>query len=383
MDFKFTQEEEAFRKEVQGFIQQVLPADWEGHGYLFDFPDEYWDLRIEIMLKVKAMGWGSGGKLNEIEHLILAEEGAYWGVPGFVVPNFIGVLINRFGTEEQKKHYMPITTGEKLYFCVIGLSEPNAGSDLASVQTKAVRDGDYYVINGQKTWQTDAHRADYVALLARTDPDAPKHKGLSIFLVDMKTPGITIELLKNCYGDEIFADVFYDNARVPAISLIGGENNGWKVVNGLLVAERGGIERMAASKRMLDELVQYTKETRRNGEILAKNPLIRQKLAQLAIDIEAGRWLVYRIVCMQSKGLMPGVEVSVAKLFGGELVQRVGRVAMEILGLHGQLTMQSKHKALGGKSQYWALHTLCRTLGGGSSEMQRNIIARYLGMPRE
>jgi alkylation response protein AidB-like acyl-CoA dehydrogenase len=204
-----------------------------------------------------------------------------------------------------------------------------------------------------------------------------------MFLMDMKTPGITIETIKNCTGDEIFADVFYDNVRVPAISLIGGENNGWKVVNGLLVTERGGIERMAASRRMLDELVQYTKETKRNGKLLCENPIIRQKLAQLAIDIEAGRLFVYRIAWMQSQGVMPGVEVSVAKLFGGELVQRVGRVAMEILGLHGQLTMQSKHKALGGKCQYWALHTLCRTLGGGSSEMQRNIIARYLGMPRE
>lgn len=383
MDFKFTEEEEAFRKEVRDYIHRELPAYWEGHGYLFDFPEQYWDMRVDMMLKLRKKGWVLGVKLDEIKYLIMTEEAAYWGAPGFTAPNFAAILVNKFGTEEQKKHYLPIVETEDICFCVIGLSEPNAGSDLASVQTKAVRDGDYYVINGQKTWQTDAHRADYTALLVRTDPNVPKHKGLSMFLMDMKTPGITIELIKNCTGDEIFADVFYDNVRVPAISLFGGENNGWKVVNGLLVTERGGIERIATSKRMLDELVKYTKETRRNGEVLAKNPLIRQKLAQLAIDIEAGRWFVYRIAWMQSKGIMSGIEVSVAKLFGGELVQRVGRVGMEILGLHGQLTMDSKHKALGGKFQYWALHTLCRTLGGGSSEMQRNIIARSLGMPRE
>src|SRR4030042_3085865 len=382
MNFKFTEQEEAFRKEVRDFIHQELPDGWEGHGFLFDFPDQYWDLRVGIMRKLREKGWGPGGKLNEIEHLILTEEGAYWGAPGFATTNLAAVLVSKFGNEEQKKHYLPIVAGEKICFCGMGLSEPNAGSDMASVQTRAVRDGDYYVINGQKTWQTDAHRAAYSALLVRTDPNVPKHKGLSMFLMDMKTPGITIELLRNCYGDEIFADVFYDNVRGPDTRLIGGENNGWKVVNGLLVTERGGIERSAASKRMLDELIKYIKETRRNGEILAKNPMIRQKLAQIAIDIEAGRWFVYRLAWMQSKGIMPGIEVSIAKLFGGELVQRIGRVGMEVLGLHGQLTMDSKVKVLGGKFQYWSLHTLCRTLGGGSSEMQRNIIARSLGLPR-
>jgi len=383
MDFRFTEEDEAFRKEVREFIRQELPADWEGHGFLFDFPDQYWDMRLDIMRKLRKKGWALGVKLNEIQNIIMQEEGAYLGAPGVSFAHFAAILVNKFGNEEQKKHYLPLVDTDDICFCGPGLSEPNAGSDLASVQTRAVRDGDHYVINGQKTWQTDAHHAQYTALLVRTNPDVPKHKGLSMFLMDMKTPGITIETIKNCTGDEIFADVFYDNVRVPAISLIGGENNGWKVVNGLLVTERGGIERMAASRRMLDELITYTKETRRNGKLLSEDPRIRQKLAQLAIDIEAGRLFVYRLAWMQSNGVMPGVEVSVAKLFGGELVQRVGRVAMEILGLHGQLTMQSKHKALGGKSQYWALHTLCRTLGGGSSEMQRNIIARYLGMPRE
>ncbi len=314
MNFKFTEEEEAFRKEVRDFIHQELPADWEGHGFLFDFPDQYWDFRMEMMKKLRKKGWEHGGKLSEIEYLILTEEAAYWGAPGFSGSNFSELLITKFGNEEQQKYWLPIVTEENFAFCGMGLSEPNAGSDLASLQTRAVRDGDYYVINGQKTWQTDAHHVSYTALLVRTDPNVAKHKGLSMFLVDMKLPGITIEPLKNCYGDEIFADVFYDNVRVPAISLIGGENNGWKVVNGLLITERGGIDRVAASKRMLDEIVKYTKEAKRNGKPLAENPTVRQKIAQLAIEIEVGRWLCYRIAWMINKGMPPDTEVSIAKL---------------------------------------------------------------------
>ena len=383
MDFKFTEEEEKFRKEVREFIQQELPPGWEGHGYLFDFPAQYWDLRQTIHRKLKTKGWGPGQNLNEIEKLIMTEEASYWGAPGFSLSNFGEILVSHFGTEEQKKRFLPLLTGHEVTFIGLGLSEPNAGSDLAALQTKAVKDGDSYIINGQKTWQTDAQHAEWTVLLVRTNPNVPKHRGLSTILVDMKTPGITIQLLRNCYKEDIFADVFYDNVRVPEINLVGGENKGWQVMPQLLVAERGGAERIGASKRMLDELVKYAKETRRNGKTLAENPLVRQKLAQLAIEIEAGRWFTYRIAWMQSKGLLPAIETSVAKLYGGELVQRVGRVGMEILGLHGQLTADSKWKALGGKVQYWSLHTLCRTLGGGSSEMQRDIIARSLGLPRQ
>ena len=383
MDFKFTEEEEKFRKEVREFIQQQLPPGWEGYGYLFDFPDKFWDLRQSIARKLRAKGWGPGGKLSDIEHLILIEEGAYSGVPGVSISNLGEPLVRVFGTEEQKKRFLPILTEGDVTFCGLGFSEPNAGSDLASLQTKAVKDGDSYIINGQKTWQTDAQHAEWTVLLARTNPNVPKHRGLSMFLVDMKTPGITLQLVRNCYREEIFCDVFYENARVPAANLFGGENNGWRVAQGVLVYERGGVERIGASKRMLDELVKYAKETKKNGKTIAQNPLVRQKLAQLAIEIEAGRWFAYRIAWMQSKGLTPGIEVSVSKLFGGELVQRMGRVGVEILGLYSQLMSNSKGAVLKGRIPYWSLHTLCRTLGGGSSEMQRNIIARDLGLPRE
>lgn len=383
MEFSFTEQEEAFREEVREFIHANLPADHHGIGFLFDFPEPFWDLRKELTSKVKAKGWGPGGKLNEIEHLILIEEGAYWGIPGFSISNFAAPLIEKFGNEEQKREFLPIVTSDAVTFSGLGLSEPNAGSDLASLQCKAHKDGDYWVINGQKTWQTDAHHAEYTVLLVRTDPDLPRHKGLSMFLMDMTIPGITIELIKNCYREEIFADVFYDNVRVHEKYLIGGVNNGWNVVNGLLVKERGGVERVATSKRILDELIKYAKETKRNGKFLSENPSVRQKLAQLAIDIEVGRWFCYRNAWLQHKGIMPRIEISVAKLFGGELVQRVGRVGQEILGLHGQLLLDTKKAPIGGKIPYWTLHTLCRTIGGGSSEMQRNIIARNLGLPRE
>ena len=386
MDFKFTEEEERFRKEVREFIQKEFPPGWEGYGYLFDFPERFWELRQSIARRATEKGWTVRGEerrgISDVEHLILTEEAAYYGVPGLGTLSIGDVLIRNCGTEEQKKRFLPIFAKGDV-FCGLGLSEPNAGSDLASLQTRAVKDGDSYIINGQKTWQSEAHHAKWTCLLVRTDPNVPKHRGLSMFLVDMNSPGITIQLVENCYGDKIFGDVFYENVRVPEENLIGGENQGWRVTASLLVTERGGIERIAASKHMLDELVRYAKETRRNGEILAQNPLVRQKLAQLATEIEAGRWFAYRVAWMQSKGLTPGIEVSVSKVYGGELVQRVGRVAVEILGLHSQLTGESKRAALGGKVQYWSLHTLCRTIGGGSSEMQRNIIARGLGLPRE
>lgn len=381
MDFKFTQEEEAFRREVREFIQAERPPGWEGYGYLFDFPSEYWEFGQRVSEKATARGWGPRGGLSDIQRLILSEEGAYWGIPRLGSVTFAIHILENHGTEEQKKKFLPIFLKGDV-FSGIGLSEPDAGSDLASLKTTATRDGDHYIINGQKTWQSEAHHAEWTCLLVRTDPNLPKQKGLSCFLVDMKTPGITIQLVENCYGDMIFGDVFYDGVRVHEEYLIGGENQGWQVGATLLAAERGGVERIAASQRMLDELVKYAKETRRNGEILAKNPMIRQKLAQLAIDIEAGRWLCYRLAWMRSKGLRIGNETSVAKLYGGELVQRVGRVATEVLGLHSQLMSDSKGAHLTGKVPYWSLHTLCRTLGGGSSEMQRNIIARTLGLPR-
>ncbi|MFC1924781.1 acyl-CoA dehydrogenase family protein [Chloroflexota bacterium] len=382
MDFRFTEEDEAFRKEVREFIQKESPPGWEGYGYLFDFPDNLWDLRAEIGKKSMAKGWGPGGHLTPVQHLIVQEAGAYYGIPGLPIPMMGEMIVKAKGTEEQKKRFLPIFAGGEVTFCGLGLSEPNAGSDLASLQTRAVRDGDNYIINGQKCWQSEAHHAEWTLLLVRTNPDVAKQKGLSLFLVDMRSPGITIQLIENCYRDKIFADVFYEDVKVPAENLIGGENNGWMVAASLLAAERGGIERIAASQRMFDELVKYVKATKRKGEILAKDPLIRQKLAQLHVEIETGRWFVYRVCWMQSQGLTPGIETSVSKVYGGELVQRLGRVATEILGLHSQLTRDSKKTVLGGKIPYWSLHTLCRTLGGGSSEMQRNIIARGLGLPR-
>jgi len=383
MNFGFTEQEEAFRKEVREFILTNLPDDWEGHGFLFDFPEQYWPTRRKFAKLLAERDWAPGGKLNMIEFLIMTEEAAYWGAPGFSLSNFAEPLIRKFGNEEQKKHYLPLVTGNMIDFCGLGLSEPNAGSDLAALQTKAVKDGNEWVINGQKTWQTDAHHAQYTALLVRTN-DKPRHKGLSMFLVDMNTPGITIAMLRNCYREEIFAEVFYDNVRVPEMCLIGGEGNGWAVVNGLLVTERGGVERAASSKRMLDEYVKYAKVTKRNGKLLADDPHIRAKIAQLAIDIEIVKWFCYRNAWLQYKDIVPRIEISVAKLPGGQLVQTAGKIGMEVLGLYGQLMLGSKgnKKHLGGKVPYYQLHTLCRTIGGGTSEMHRDIIARNLGLPR-
>ncbi|TET38427.1 MAG: hypothetical protein E3J65_05075, partial [Dehalococcoidia bacterium] len=340
MDFSFTEEEERFRAEVRRFLKKEVTEeflkDLEEHGEV--------DFSREFTKKLAEKGWLAmswpkeygGGGASMMEQLIFSEELGYHHAPSSAHRqgiNLVGPCLIVYGTEEQKeKHLRAITSGEVVW-CQ-GFSEPNAGSDLASLQCRAVADGDDYLINGQKVWTTNAHRADWCHFLTRTDPDAPRHRGISYFLVDMKSPGITVRPLINMLASHDFNEVFFDNVRVPKENMIGEKNRGWYVSQTTLNFERSGIAIPAGAKRTLEQLVEYARETKRNGEPLAKDPIIRHKLSGMAVEIEVGRMIAYRVAWMQGKGLIPSYEASMSKLYGTELVKRLGAIGMQIIGLY-------------------------------------------------
>jgi len=389
MDFSFTEEEERFRAEVRGFLEkevtEELLRDLEERGEV--------DFSREFTKKLAKKGWLAmswpkeygGGGASMMEQLIFSEELGYHHAPSGAHRqgiNLIGPCLIVHGTEEQKeKHLKAITRGEVVW-CQ-GFSEPNAGSDLASLQCRAVADGDDYVIDGQKVWTTNAHRADWCHLLTRTDPDAPRHRGISYFLVDMKSPGISVRPLINMLASHDFNEVFLDNVRVPKENMIGEKNQGWYVSQTTLNFERSGIAVPASARRTLEQLVEYAKETKRNGKPLAEDPIIRHKLSEMAVEIEVGRMIAYRVAWMQSKGLIPSYEASMSKLYGTELVKSLGDIGMQIMGLYSQLETGSKWVPLRGRIERAYLFSLGATIAMGTSEIMKNIIAvRGLELPR-
>ncbi|MBI2867084.1 MAG: acyl-CoA dehydrogenase family protein, partial [Chloroflexi bacterium] len=261
-------------------------------------------------------------------------------------------------------------------------SEPNAGSDLASLQTRAEDNGDHFLVNGQKIWTSGGHVADWMHLLARTDPHAPKHKGISYFLFSMKTPGIRVEPIRQMDGGHGFNTVFFDNVRLSKDSLLGQLNNGWYVAMTTLNYERANISGAAEALRNLQELVAYCKTTAVNGRRLVDNPLVRHRLAESAIELEIGRLLSYRVLWLQDQGAVPETESSISKNFTYDAVARLAVRAVEILGLRSQLNLGAPQAPLKGLFNWAYLRTGCRA-GGGTPEIQRNIIAtRGLGLPR-
>jgi alkylation response protein AidB-like acyl-CoA dehydrogenase len=287
-----------------------------------------------------------------------------------------------YGTEEQKKMHLPGIASGEIMWCQ-GYSEPNSGSDLASLQTSAVEDGDDFVINGQKIWTSGAQHSQWIFMLARTDPAVPKHKGISYFLVDMNTPGITVQPLIDMSGGHHFNQVFFDQVRVPRSGLLGEKNRGWYMATTTLSFERAGVENPMRAKRILESLVEYAKQTTRNGKPLSKDPLIRQKIAQMAVEIDVARAIAYRVATAINNKQVPGPESPGLKVFASELFQRLSQIGLELLGLYGQLKPGSKWAPLKGQIENLYLTSISRTIAAGTSEIQRNIIAeRGLGLPR-
>jgi alkylation response protein AidB-like acyl-CoA dehydrogenase len=393
MDFRFTPEEEAFRQELRGWLRENVPPHWE--GVFLEEEEEDWKLGRAFVKKLSQKGWVApawpkeygGMEASTALQLVYNEEMGYNRAPIGSILQAVGIIgpaILFFGTEEQKnQHLPPITAGETVWSQ--GFSEPEAGSDLASLKCRAVKDGDDYVINGDKIWTSNAHRSEWCIILVRTDPAAPKHKGISFFLVDMKTPGITVQPIINMANVHSFNQVFFEDVRVPRSALLGQENQGWYIAAMTLDFERSSLVAAAVSmaKRGLDDLVQYCKETKVNGGNLLDKPLVRHKLAEIAIEIEVGKYMVYRVVSQQARKEPGSIEAAVCKLYNTEMDVRLANTGIGILGLYGQLHKDSKWVRLMGRFQKSYLYAIAMMVGGGSSEIQRNIIAmRGLGLPR-
>jgi 3-oxocholest-4-en-26-oyl-CoA dehydrogenase alpha subunit len=392
MDFSWSRDEEEFRQEIRDFLKAELPQGWNDTLVLDKESDAYIALAKDFTKRVGAKGWLAAHWPQEYgglgwsfwQYFIMNEEMAIADAPliGLNGPKFLGPTIIHYGTEEQKKRHLPgIAKGETLW--VQGYSEPNSGSDLASLQTRAVEDGDEWVINGQKIWSSYGHYADWCFMLARTDPDAPKHRGISYFLVDMRTPGLTVKPLINMAGTKGFNELFFENVRVPKDALLGEKNRGWYMATTTLSYERTAIEAPARAQRILNDLVRYARLNKKHGKPLAEDPVVRQRLAQLAIEVDVAWCLSYRVATTQSRNQIPGPESPANKVFTSEMIQRLAQTGMQMLGLYGQLEFGTKWAPLKGKIERLYLTSVAGTIAGGTSEIQRNIIAeRGLGLPR-
>jgi alkylation response protein AidB-like acyl-CoA dehydrogenase len=391
VQFRDTPEEAQFRSEVREFIAAEAP---KGLGRSADpFAQEgakEW-LKKLASRKWIAPAWPveyGGAGMSVMEQFIFNSELAEARAPrpfGIAV-GFAGPTLIVHGTEEQKKKYLPgILSGDDVW-CQ-GYSEPGAGSDLAALQARAVRDGDDFVVNGQKIWTSGAHVSKWMILLARTDPDAPKHRGITYFIVDMKSPGITVRPLINAADSHEFNEVFFEDVRVPAANIIGEENRGWYLAQTTLSFERSNIGSAVGARQTVEDLVAFAKEHQGDGtSTLGQGGAIRTELVERYVEANVATMMSYKIVSMQAKeGVPPGHEASVAKLYGTELNQRIYRTGMHLLGLYGQLDAKSAgpEVPMRGRVKYMYLRAVANTIEGGTSEIQRNIIAtRGLGLPR-
>jgi alkylation response protein AidB-like acyl-CoA dehydrogenase len=286
------------------------------------------------------------------------------------------------GTPEQRHEWVPaIRRGERSF--ALGYSEPEAGSDLASLRSRAVHDGDDWIVNGQKLWSTGADKAEYMWLAVRTDPDAKKHAGISVLMVDLRSPGVTIRPSLALYG-KTFSAHFYDNVRVPAKNMVGAVNNGWKVITDALAAERVmiGAGRMAGIERAFDHLTEYLKTAVVGGTVLRNDPVIRDRIGALAADIEVARQFQTRNAQLIEQGKVPVHEAAMGKVFASELQERLGQAALDILGTGGLLSKDCASAPVGDMEQVLR-HSIMGMIGGGTNEIQRNVIAqRGLDLPR-
>lgn len=403
MDFTFTEEEETFRQECREFIKSEISAEemkacWETSGLIDTFTEGEESIIRSIAKKLAKKGWltmwwpkeyGGWGASN-MKRLIFCEEMGYHRLPhisgdmGVGGINWVSPLLMLFGTEEQKREHLPkIAAGERIWCS--GYSESGAGSDLSSLQTRAVPDGDYYLVNGQKTWITAAHFADWCWLAVRTDPTAKKNEGISLLLVDMKTPGIEVKPVMAIHEHHSFNEVFFNDVRVAKKNLLGEENRGWHYIGMALAFERSVnfIHFIGSMKRAIDELVTYANQTRRGHQLLAHDPAVRSKLADMAIQTEVARQFVYRACCIQEKGLISHYEASKLKLYVSDLIPRLANTAMEVMGLYGQLRPGSPWAHLAGLVEYTYLMSFAPPIGAGTNEIVRDIIAMEgLGLPR-
>jgi alkylation response protein AidB-like acyl-CoA dehydrogenase len=393
MDFNFGPEDEAFRKEFRAWLEKNRPerplVELDALGD--DDDEDTWQRNLAWYRKLASGGWTGidwpkeyGGRgASILQTIVYNQELARARAPLPYVGSGLGLIgptLMHWGTEEQKRRYLPkILSGDEIW-CQ-GYSEPNAGSDLASLQTRAVEDGDYFVVNGQKIWTSSAQHADWIFLLVRTDPEAPKHKGISYLLVDMKTPGITVRPLVQMTGARGFNEVFFEDVRVPKTNLVGEKNQGWQVAITTLMYERRGAG--GGSGGQIRQLVKLAKSVKRNGRPAWEDKEVRQRIVQLMTEAEALKYTGYRQLTRRLKGLPPGPEGSMMKLCGSELNLRIQMFATELLGPYAQLEFKAPFAVDHGKWLFRMLAARGMTIAAGTNQVQHNIIGeRVLGLPK-
>ncbi len=399
MDYRFTEEDEAWRQEAEEYFEKELPPRWAeeslswpgGYGIIPLFEEKYIGECRRLWRKLGEKGWLSmgwpnwpGRRFTNVQRAIYGDIMSYNRAVAFNIATGIGAgTIMMFGSEEMKAEWLPkIASGEVCFW--LAYSEPNAGSDLAALQTSAVEDGDYLVINGSKIWSSGAHVSDCAWMVVRSDPRATsKYQGVTLLIVPNDLPGITIRPLENICGIHSFNEVFFDNVRVPKRFVVGQINQGWYYLMVALGFERIGVP-AGGYRRTFEEILEYVKETERNGVPMAKDPLIRSKLADIATKIEVVNQFYWQIAWQGDRGRDAGTDASIAKLVSTELSRDLAFTAMEILGPYGELSPDSKWAPLRGRVSLGYLDCISAIVGAGTNEIQRNIIAqRGLGMPRQ
>lgn len=390
MRFDFTPEESDFRRKLSAFLDGALPADW--HGPADESRDDHWALNQQIKKGLADRGWFvmswpteyGGADSSPMMNTIFAEEMAYRRAPGHdrFGTRMLGPTLMRFGSDSQRTEHLGAIARGEVQWCQ-GYSEPNSGSDLASLQTRAVIDGDNFIVNGAKIWTSLAHRADMMFMLVRTDPDAAPHKGISLLLVDMKTPGIQVLPIINMAGVHSFNQVVFDDVRVPQANLVGDLNDGWRVGMTVLNFERSGIDYAVWARAALEELVDYVKNDDSLVSTVKTDPEVRGKLASLNTEIEAARLLCYDVAWRQGQGEVPSAEASISKVAGTEIYAKVLDYGTELLGMYGALEPGSEQAELQGNFLKMRLFATSGPILAGTNEIQKNIIAqRGLNLPR-
>ncbi|HYD49493.1 MAG TPA: acyl-CoA dehydrogenase family protein [Terriglobales bacterium] len=393
MDFSFSSKELAFAAEARSWLEANVPHKWRKDHAWGRAEDPLWvEIAREWQGRLYRGGWAAiawpaeqGGRgATVIERWLFEEQLDRVGAPRPIASSgaidLIGSAILRHGSDEQRQRFLePLMSGGDLW-CQ-GFSEPGAGSDLASLRTRGELDGDSYVVNGQKVWTSHADIADWCFLLCRTEPDQAKHKGISLLLVDMKHPGVTVRPLTQITGDAEFSEVFFDNVRVPVRMRIGAPGAGWQIAMGILAHERGPVWTFTFQRRIRRSLERLLRLARRRGGGRIDDPLLRQRLAQAHIEVELLKYNGYRSLTQLLRRGHPGVESSLEKIAGSETDQRLQDLAMEVIGAFGMVECEDAPEVAEIRREF--LYARSETIMGGTSEIQRNVIAqRILGLPR-
>ncbi|MFZ5959665.1 acyl-CoA dehydrogenase family protein [Pseudomonas knackmussii] len=395
MDIHFTPEELAFRDEVRAFLSTKLPQDISTKVRLGKHLGKADHQRWQRLLNEQ--GWYAthwpeefgGTGWNVVQKHIFEEECAAFGAPR-TIPfgvNMVAPVIIKFGTPEQQAHFLPRILDGTDWWCQ-GYSEPGAGSDLASLKTRAVRDGDHYIVNGQKTWTTLGQHADWIFCLVRTDPEAQQQRGISFLLIDMKTPGITVRPIITLDGDHEVNEVFFDNVKVPVENLVGRENEGWTCAKYLLTYERTGLAGIGASKAVLAHLKRVASRELCDGKPLLEDPLFRAQVAEVEMQLMAIEMSTLRILAAAREGGVPGAESSILKVKGTEIRQAISHLLRKVLGPYALPFIEDEFDLDKGveplhadystapASQYFNLRKL--SIFGGSNEIQKNIVSKMI-----